>query len=755
MKRYACFLTSLFALCYLPLAPCLFAQGMIVPRIPGNGGLELTKHAIDAEMHENIAVVNIEHEFYNNSAATVEGDFYFPLPKEAQVSKFAMIVDGKTMTGEMLPQEEARRIYEDIVRRMMDPALLEMADSRWFRARLFPVPPRAKRIIKLRFDATLSRNGNTVQFDYPLHGQLSSRGNFVAPMPLPRPQEESMRPVRRPEPVATRISVKLNSTAAIKNIYSPTHKIDVDRRDDEHATVECTANANGNSTFQLYYSLDAADLGMTVLTYRPRSDEPGYFLLLASPGSEAAETREVAKEVVFVLDCSGSMAGEKMDQARNALRFCLQRLGPDDRFGVVDFSSNARLFAPQLRQGRQAMQDALGYVDRLEASGGTNINEALLAGLDLLRGSARNSNNGNKEGEQGSDHATIIFLTDGLPTSGITDEGEIRRNVKRVNRAGLRLYTFGVGYDVNTRLLDGLAKENAAFADYIAPQENIEDRVSGFYEKISHPAMTELRCSFDGVNITSRHPSKLPDLFRNDQLTLFGRYSTAGRVTINLSGKLGEARREFIQAVNFPERAEENDFIARLWATRRVGDLLEEIRSNGEHSELKKEIETLAMQYGIVTPYTSYLVQEDDAMLSAAEAPAPMRAMDRAAASGAAMQAVSGEAAVSFSKSVSRLKEAEVVEAKPTTLRLIKGVKMQQQNDGVWREVSYKNGDKTLKIAFASPAYFALIKTYPEVKEFCKLGQRVIFRYRGIFVEIDRDGSQQMSDADFRKAFGS
>ncbi len=743
MKRYAFFLacgiiTILLATCNLPLA---FAQGIIVPRVPGNGGLELTKHIIDAEMHENIAVVNVEHEFYNNSSATVEGDFYFPLPKEAQVSKFSMIVDGKTMTGEMLPQEEARRIYEDIVRRMMDPALLEMADSRWFRARLFPVPSHAKRTIKLRFDATLSRNGNTVQFDYPLHGQLSSRGNFVGPMPLPRVQEESMRPVRRPEePVATRISVKLNSTAAIKNIYSPTHKIDVDRRDDEHATVECTANANGNSTFQLYYSLDAADLGMTVLSYRPRSDEAGYFLLLASPSFESGETREVAKDVVFVLDCSGSMAGEKMTQARNALRFCLQRLGPDDRFGVVDFSSNARLFAPQLRQGRQAVQDALGYVDRLEATGGTNINEALLAGLDLLRG---------------SDNATIIFMTDGLPTSGITDEGEIRRNVKKVNRAGLRLYTFGVGYDVNTRLLDGLAKENAAFADYIAPQENIEERVSGFYDKISHPAMSDLKCSFDGGNVSSKHPAKLPDLFRNDQLTLFGRYATAERVTINLSGKLGEARREFIQAVNFPERAEENDFIARLWATRRVGDLLEEIRLNGENAELKKEIETLAVKYGIVTPYTSYLAQEDDARLSAVESPAPMIMMDRAAASGAAMQAVSGEAAVNFSKSVSKLKEAEVVDAKPASLRVIKGVKMQQQNDSAWRDVNYKKGDKTLKIAFASPAYFALIKSYPDVKEFCKLGQHVVFKYRNVFVEIDRDGAQQMSEAEFRKAFGS
>jgi len=743
MKRYASFLISglftiLLATCNLPLA---FAQGIILPRVPGNGGLELTKHNIDAEMHENIAVVNVEHEFYNNSSATVEGDFYFPLPKEAQVSKFSMIVDGKTMTGEMLPQEEARRIYEDIVRRMMDPALLEMADSRWFRARLFPVPPRAKRLIKLRFDETLSRNGNTVQFDYPLHGQLSSRGNFVTAMPLPRVQEESMRPARRPEEALTsQISVKLNSTAAIKNIYSPSHKIDIDRRDETNATVECTANADGNSTFQLYYSLDAADLGMTVLTYRPRSDEPGYFLLLASPGFEGDEAKEPAKDVVFVLDCSGSMSGEKIDQARGAMRFCLQRLVPDDRFGIVDFSSSARLFAPELRQGRQAVHDALGYVDRLEASGGTNINEALLAGLDLLRG---------------SDRATIIFLTDGLPTSGITDEGEIRRNVKKVNRAGLRLYTFGVGYDVNTRLLDGLARENAAFADYIAPQENLEERVSSFYEKISHPAMTDLRCSFDGVNITSRHPAKLPDLFRNDQLTLLGRYTAAGRVTINLSGKLGEARREFIQAVNLPERADENDFIARLWATRRVGDLLDEIRLNGENAELRKEIVTLATEYGIVTPYTSYLVQEDELVMHSAEPPAPRMMMDRAAASGAAMQAVSGEAAVNFSKSVARMKKAEVLETKPATVRVIKGVKMQQENDGTWRDVTYKQGDKTLKIAFASPAYFSLLRQYPEVKEFCKLGQQVIFKYRGVFVHIDRDGARQMDAVDFRKAFGS
>lgn len=748
MKAVALFLAAGTML--MPLAARVPAQGLVVPRVAGGGGLELTRHLVRAEIHENIAVVNVEHEFYNNSPATVEGDFYFPLPREAQVSKFSMIVDGKTMSGEMLPQDEARRIYEDIVRRCMDPALLEMAESRWFRARLFPVPPRTRRTINLRFDATLSRNGNAVLFDYPLRGQLSSSG--AIPMPSPAIADEVMRPEKRHGSASTEISLTLRSATAIKNIYSPTHTIDVQRHDDFHARIECSTGASGNPTFQLYYSLAADDVGMTLLTHRPRADAPGYFLLLASPSFASASVDFAAKDVVFVLDCSGSMAGEKIEQARNALRYCLQRLGKDDRFGIVDFNTQPRLFAPQLVQDTQARQSALDYVSRLEATGGTNINEALLVALDLLRD---------------SEHATIIFLTDGLPTTGVTDESEIRRNVRRLTRTGsppnpynhkeaergLRLYTFGVGYDVNTRLLDGLAKENSAFADYIAPQENIEERIGRFYEKIRHPAMTDVMCTFDGATVTSLHPAKLPDIFRNEQLTLFGRYTTTGKGNIVMTGKFGDAKREFKLLANFPERAEENDFIARLWATRRVGDLLDEIRLHGENKELKKEIETLAGQYGIVTPYTSYLVREDVAV-NFADAPVPMM-MQRAAASEAAMNATSGEAAVNFSKSVSRLKKAEVIEAHPASVRVVNGVKFQLQADGAWRDVDYKEGSKTLKIAFASPAYFSLIRLYPEVKAFCRLGQRVIFSFRGTCVQIDRDGAQQMSEAEFRKVFGS
>lgn len=723
------------------LATPLMGQGIVVPRHADGGKLDLTRHTIRAEVFESVAVVNVEHEFYNNSNVTVEGDFYFPLPREAQVSKFSMSLDGKTITGEILPQDEARRIYEDIVRRCMDPALLEMMDSRWFRARLFPVPPRARRTITLRFDAALRRYGNAVLFDYPLYGQLSAGGT----RPLPTLHGEGTRPENLLHRVPIDISVDLKSARAIRNIYSPTHQINVKRHDDFHAQVECSIEPSGNSTFQLYHALATDELGMTLLTYRPRSDAPGYFLLLASPSVDTARAEAASTDAVFVLDCSGSMAGEKIEQARNALRYCLQRLGKGDRFGLIDFSSQARVFAPQLTQGSQAVQSALTHVGQLEAGGGTNINEALLAALDLLRH---------------GDRPTIIFLTDGLPTSGVADEAEIRRNVRRLARPNLRLYTFGVGYDVNTRLLDGLARENAGFADYIAPQQDIEECVARFYEKIRLPAMTDVACSFEGVRVTSMHPAKLPDIFRNDQLTLFGRYATSGTGSIVLSGRFGRELRQFKLEANFPDKAEEHEFIARLWATRRVGDLLDEIRLDGENEELKKEIEALARQYGIVTPYTSYLVREDVADNMAGLPPlAPMseqRSMAlENAASGVAMRALSGEAAVNFSKSVSRLKKAEVIETPAPTVRVINGATLRLHTDGVWRDLDYRKGQKTVKIAFASPAYFSLLKLYPEAKAFCQLGQKVLFKFRGVNVQIDQEGTQQLTESELRKIFGS
>jgi len=732
----------------------IHAQGIIVRPDFQPAELELRQHRVNAEIQEQVAVVTVEHEFYNPSSVTVEGTFLFPLPPNAQVSRFSMNVDGKEMIGELLAAEEARRIYEDIVRKSLDPALLEMADYRTFRARIFPIPPRATRRLTLRYDATLSSDGKTVTFQYPLQGSLSYRGAGVpvrVPIPERLPSERDQR--REPDRIRSQqstIRLQINTATAVKNIYSPSHRVEIRQARNQSATVEFEANdALDGRDFLLYYSLDPNEIGATLLTHRPYNDKSGYFMLLISPQVNPDATQVQGRDWVFVLDTSGSMAGEKIQQAKAALRYCLQRLGNRDRFGLVTFSSEARKFRDELAT-IAARDEAIYHVDRLEATGGTNINEALLSAADLLSG------NQNENG-------MIIFLTDGLPSAGARDEGEIRRNIKNANRNGVRLFSFGVGFDVNTRLLDGLAKESHAFSDYISPQENIEEKISIFYEKVRYPVMSNIEYSFRGVETHALSPNRLPDLFKGGQIILAGRYREGGRATLVLRGQAGNARQEFQYDFTFPRQERERDFVARLWATRRVGDLLDEIRLQGENSELKNEVIALAKEFGLVTPYTSYLVQEDERLTlqqpmrmersagGSANRPAP------AATSGRDMMSqVSGEAAVQMSKSIRVMKSAEVAaEAKPQNSGIVTlhGSTLRLQSDGAWIDVEYKTGATAIKLAFASEAYFTFLRVFPEAREFCKLGSKVIFKFRGKFVQVGDGGEKQMSEVKLRELF--
>ncbi|MDZ7363920.1 MAG: VIT and VWA domain-containing protein [candidate division KSB1 bacterium] len=757
--RRSCFLVATL----LIAAGNLQAQGLIVRPDFQPADLELRQHRVNADIQEQVAVVTVEHEFYNPSATTVEGTFLFPLPQHAQVSRFSMNVDGKEMIGELLTADEARRIYEDIVRKSLDPALLEMADYRTFRARIFPIPPKATRRLTLRYDATLPIEGKTVTFQYPMQGALSHRGAGapIRAMPSPQPGERD----QASEPERTRsqqsvIQIQINAATAVKNIYSPSHRVEVKQENDRRATVVFKANnAIDGRDFLLYYSLDPNEIGATLLAHRPYTDKAGYFMLLISPQVNPDATPVQGKDLVFVLDTSGSMAGEKIQQAKAALRYCLQRLDHRDRFGLVTFSSAARKFRETLA-GVEARDEALYHVDRLEATGGTNINEALLAAVDLL---SKNQNG----------QSMIIFLTDGLPSVGVQDEGEIRRNLQSANRHGIRIFSFGVGFDVNTRLLDGLAKTSQAFSDYISPQENIEEKISAFYEKVRYPVMSNIEYSFRGVEAHALSPQRLPDLFKGGQIILAGRYREGGRGTLVLRGMIdtaqhGDTRREFHYDFTFPRQERERDFVARLWATRRVGDLLDEIRLQGENTELKNEVIALAKEFGLVTPYTSYLVQEEEHLtFQEPRLPQLDRLMppSRAGNGGQrqaaalpmdAMTQTSGAGAVQMSKSIHAMKSAEIVaeaDVKNAGLVSIKGTTLRQQAGGTWVDIDHKNGAATIKLAFASEAYFTFLRVFPEAREFCKLGNKVIFKFRGKFVQIGEDGEKQMSEEEFREKF--
>ena len=738
------------------------AQGIVIGRDGRPVVLELRKHRVEADVQERLAVVTVEHEFHNTGRMTVEGTFLFPLPPEAQVSKFSMEVDGEVMSGELLSADEARKIYEDIVRRSLDPALLEMADYRTFRARVFPIPPGAKRTITLRYDATLPMDGHTVTFRYPLQGSLTYRPVGIrpprpmpGPRPRPRPGITRDQPERhRPEhdPLGSRetlIRVQIETATGVKNVYSPSHTIDVRRRSDRRAEAVFEAGeVLDGREFVLYYSLDPSDIGATLLTHRPYSDRPGSFMLLLDPPVDLDESLIQPQNVVFVLDTSGSMRGEKIDQARDALRYCLHHLGRRDHFGLVAFSTDVDAFRDELRPA-SAYEDALYFVDQLEAGGGTNINDAVLAAVKML---------------DGSDNGLIVFLTDGLPSVGETSEGAIRANVQKAANGNVRLFSFGVGYDVNTRLLDGLSGASGAFADYISPEENIEERVSAFFDKVRYPVLTDLDLAFDGVDAYALAPGMLPNLYKGSQLIVAGRYRGAGPSTVRLSGQMAGQRETKRYTFRFPERERERDFVARLWATRRVGQLLEEIRLKGENEELKDEIVALAKEFGLVTPYTSYLVQEEERMAGRVFffAPPPDAYLDLdevvvTESPREAMRKSTGAASVAASRDIRAMQEAEAApqQQAATGLIAVQGQMLYRTPDNAWVNVDFDpESDEVVQIKFASAAYFTFLRLYPEAGEFARLGTQMTFFFQGRFVQIGEEGEETMTEAEQRKLFG-
>lgn len=342
-------------------------------------------------------------------------------------------------------------------------------------------------------------------------------------------------------------------------------------------------------------------MGLTALTHRPLRGDKGYFTLLIAPRMEMSRKYQAPRDLVLVLDTSGSMRGAKMEQARKALQYCLDHLGGNDRFALVSFATTVNCYEDTLLPvNAEQIAKAKQWIEELQATGGTAINDALASALELR---------GKEEGRT----FTVVFFTDGQPTIGETDVNKIVKNTLAKNTANTRIFPFGVGDDVNATMLDRLADQTRAVATYVRPSEDIENKVSGLYGKISNPVLTNLKLTAtNDIKFSEVYPPELPDLFHGGQLVILGRYSGQGAATVKLSGQVGREMKEFVYDLTFPEKTSaERDFVEHLWARRKVGYLLDQIRANGENKELVQEVVALAKKYGITTPYTSYLVVPD------------------------------------------------------------------------------------------------------------------------------------------------
>ncbi|HEU4390206.1 MAG TPA: VIT domain-containing protein [Blastocatellia bacterium] len=727
------FLLGVFSM--LALSSLASAQGVIIPRecpdciprppfprpVPIPRVLKVKSVKITTKIDSQVATTRVEQVFENESPYRLEGAYFFPIPESASISDFAIYDGEKRMAAEIVEKAKARQIYNDIVRRMIDPGLLEYVGKDLFQANVFPIEPRSTRKIELAYSQVLKSEGGTISYRYPL-----GSGRRIVQQPIGQ--------------VAA--SVEIVSPVDLKNIFSPSHKISVTRDGERRARLSFEgAGEEAQADFQLYYSLSEKDFGLSLLTHREPGKD-GYFLMLLSPKASIKESERLPKDVVFVLDTSGSMSGEKITKARAALKFGVESLSPRDRFNIISFSGEEHLMKSGLVEATETTREAaLRFIENLRAEGGTNINDSLVAALRMFQKSDR--------------PAMIVFLTDGLPTVGTTNISEIIKNAAEANRAGVRLFTFGVGHDVNTNLLDKIAADNRGKADYIEPKEDLEIKVSNFFAKVNYPVLSDLKLDLGGVETDLMYPKALPDLFKGSQLAIVGRYkNSVGHAAVRLTGKVGSRSEVFVyDGQSFPEERTDNSLLPRLWATRRIGFLLEQIRMNGLSSELKDEIVALGTRYGIVTPYTSFLVTDD--MKDIAGRPMPAETVRRLGAmterneavfvdGGRARQAPEpkGEGAVARSKALRDMSGADSVANTRDEYYLRKvrtvGDKTFHLKDDVWVDADYKETAALPKIElkFGSEEFFAAIAKEPRLGELFSIGQKVIVVFKNKVYQV-------------------
>jgi Ca-activated chloride channel homolog len=743
------------------------AQGMLIPTDTSLGPLGIKYQRVSAEIQDGAAVTKVDQVFVNSGPRPLEAHFVFPLPKGAALQDFYLWMNGKKTKGEILEKDKAANIYEGIVRRLQDPGLLEYIDSDVFRARVFPVPPNGEMRIELTFSQVLDAQNGVYRYRYPLGA--SSKGAAA----LKVKQDFTF-------------SASVKSKVPLRSIYSPTHKLGISNKGENAAIVglELGAGADISKDLDLYYSVSDKAVGLSMLTYRNSVEEPGYFIALISPRNEVPANEIVAKRVTFVIDTSGSMMGDRIKLARDSIKYCVTRLNPNDELNVVRFSTDVEaLFDKPRVASPENVKKAVDFVGTFEAIGGTAIDEAL-------------------EGKGEKPHL-VMFITDGHPTVGETEEAAIVKHARDANKGRSRVFTFGVGEDLNARLVDRLAEDGNGTSDFVRDGKEFEIKISAFFDKVANPVLSDLSLDLGAFTPFDVYPKRLPDLFKGSQLVVMGRYRTPTDGAVVLTGSVNGQKKVYEFRATATKESRAQDFIPRLWAIRKVGYVLDEIRLRGEKPELKDEVILLGKKFGIVTPYTSYLVVEDVPMpvannnrpppprrpwdearrgggdrdkagerFAPRQSAEPMKEDDASAAFGAggasnrglgegapaspaatrALESADGKAGIAVAKKMREMKEEQQAPKDSEPVRVAAGRTFLYRSGG-WVDSEAVGGvAKQLKVKYLSEAYFALLRAKPDLKAALALGDRVMVMV-GAGKAVVIDPAEGESTADKLNAF--
>ena len=738
-KTFFIFLLNLIIFTVLTM-PGL-SDGFIVPYHPHNTdyptikaipNLSVKYHKVNVAIDNQICKTTIDQVFLNEYSSDLEGTYIFPLSPDAMPDKFFLYSGKEKFEGKILTRDEAKDIYERIVRQRRDPGILEYIGKNMFQARIYPIPANGEKRIGLEYSEILKSDNNLIKYVYPLNTEKFSN----------KPLDD------------VEINVKIKSKEPLKTIYSPSHEIKVEKTDDYNATVSFKdKNIKPNTDFILYYSVSRDDIGLNLLTYNA-DKEDGYFLLMAAPKVKAENNDIGSKNVVFAIDVSGSMAGQKIEQAKSALEFCLNNLNAKDKFNIIAFSDDVQKYEEELIPATsKEIKKAVDFTRKLMSMSGTNINDAVTSAITML---------GKQKGTN-----IIIFLTDGEPTVGETDPERILTNINNTNynksNNFSRVFIFGVGFDVNIHFLDKMAQKHKGVAEYVRPEENIEVKVSSLYSKVSNPVLTDLKIDFADQKVYDVFPRQYPDIFKGSQLLVVGRYreqahhGKISKTKITLSGNVAGKRKEFILDTKINLQADKEDYLPRLWAARKIGFLLDEIRLKGQVKELVEEVVRLSKKYGIITEYTAFLVR-DDVDIKALPGVLMDKAKEEMDAAGSVNK---GSWAISQSRNINALQN-QAAAPQNTYLgtegetKQIMQVQNVSQKTFYQRQNSWIDGDITesmpvIKIQKFSDAYFQLIRNFPAMNQYMALSEDISFKWNNKVIQIGDEGKSRLTDTEIKE----
>lgn len=651
-----------------------FASNIIVPQSRARafaperrGTVEITDVRVLIDILESTATTTIEIRLRNTSNRRQEAELIVPVPDGAVIRGFAYDGPGGEITAKILPKEEARKIYERLVNKIRDPALVEFIGYNLIRSSIFPIEAHRKQKVRLTYEHLLEVDGNRI--DYVL------------------PRTESLQYA-----VPWKVTANIRAKRPISTIYSASHKLEIERKGDKRVTVKIAADAvKEPGPFRLSYLVSENGVTASMFAYPDEKVGGGYFLLLAGLPAEVkgnADSPSIKREVTLVIDRSGSMRNEKIEQVKEAALQIIAGLEKGEAFNVIIYNNTVQWFSEKpVIKTKETENAARAYIEGVTATGGTNIHDALLEALSQEPAEKM--------------LPIVLFLTDGLPTIGQTSEVAIRNLVTKSNPHNRRVFTFGVGLDVNAPLLEKIAADSRAKAEFVLPKEDVEAKIGKVFKRLTGPVLADAELEVlakSGKPAMGRTrdiiPDKLPDLFEGDQLVLLGQYVGKKPVTFRITGNYLGRKRSFKFTFKFDKANVRNGFVSRLWASRKIAELIDAVRQMGADGhadrndpkvkELVDEIVRLSTEFGILTEYTAFLAREGTDLSDRVEV------LSEAAANleRRALRARSGLGAVSQSFNVQSQKSQSTLNMRNTfydeEMNRVSVTSIQQANDAAY-----------------------------------------------------------------------